>query len=106
MARAEEMLRGMPSVEESTPVVETTVPTPEVTAPTPEVATPGMGVDEAIQRYVELNNQRTAVVDELNAMQEKIEAGKKVVSQYETEMMDLANKYGLTREMVEAKFTR
>ena len=105
IARAEEMLRELPTVDEVTPVVETTTPVAEPTPVVEPVAETKDG-DAAIQRYIELNNQRNNILDEKRVAQERLAAAEASLTRCQAEMQKLVNEYGLTQDMVEAKFTR
>lgn len=113
-ARAEEILRGLPKVGDSTPVAEPVAPVAEETpvmpiepvAPVVEPETETKDVDAAVQRYIELNNERNNILDERKLAQDKLAAAEVGLTRCQEEMQRLVNEYGLTQEMVESKFTR
>lgn len=87
VARAEEMLNGLPTIDEETPVVE-------------------KDVDSAIQRYIELNNERNNILDEKRAAQERLDLAEVKLTRCQDEMQRLVTEYGLTQEMVESRYTK
>lgn len=112
IARAEEMLRELPTVDEVAPTVETTTPvvepTPVATTPVTPVAQSAeeKNVDAAIQRYIELNNERNNILDEKRVAQERLAVAEANLTRCQNEMQKLVTEYGLTQEMVESRFTR
>lgn len=104
--RAEEMLRGLPTVEEETPVVETAPVEPTPVTSVPSQPAVEKDVDSAIQRYIELNNERNNILDEKRVAQERLDLAEANLTRCQNEMQRLVTEYGLTQEMVESRYTR